>query len=306
MDIAEANRYSGVVSSHSWSSPDVEPRIYNLGGVITPMQDQAPQWVQHWKETKAKAKPDKFYFGFGYGADQNGFASQIAPRAGSNVTYPFKSFDGGVTIDRQRSGQRVFDFNKDGVAHYGMFPDWWEDIRKTGGQAAQNDMARGAEAYLQMWERASGISYGCKSGREHFTRQGLGRLYLGNSAAQLLRRGGQPKVRGNRAWTWCAIRKKNRHKKVVAALTRTGKVALVGSDAEGHRALRLRVGVKAKRVRGKARKFGKGVYIRKASKRARFVYGVRKGRVSFVAVATRAAAKNRKTLRAYLKIAGLR
>jgi hypothetical protein len=80
----------------------------------------------------------------------------------------------------------------------------------------------------------------------------------------------------------------------------------VGSSAEGHRGLRIRVGVKAKRLRGKARKAGKGVYIRKAGKKSRFVYGVRKGRVSFVAVATRGASKNRKTLRAYLKLAGLR
>ena len=113
-------------------------------------------------------------------------------------------------------------------------------------------------------------------------------------------------MRGNRAWSWCALRKKNRGKKVVVALTRTGKVALVGSNAQGHRALRIRVGVKAKRLRGQARRFSKGIYIRKAGKRARFVYGVRKGRVSFVAVATRSATKSRKQLRRYLKLAGLR
>jgi hypothetical protein len=307
MDLAEAARYSGVVSSHSWSSPDVEPRIYNLGGVITPMQDTANSFVKQWREVRAKARPDKFYFGFGYGADENGFATQAGPRNGPNpVKYPFKSFDGGVTFQRQRSGQRDFDFNKDGIAHYGMLADWYNDLGNVGGPAIVDDMARGAEAYLQTWERANGISYGCKSGREHFTRRGLGRLRLGDSTDRLLRRGGQPKVRGNRAWTWCALRKKNRGKKVVAALTRKGKVALVGSSAQGHRGLRIRVGVKANRLRGKARKFGKGVYIRKAGKRARFVYGVRKGRVSFVAVATRSATKSRKQLRGYLKLAGLR
>jgi hypothetical protein len=223
------------------------------------------------------------------------------------VTYPFKSpIDPGVTITRERSGQRVFDFNKDGVAMYGMFPDWWQDLRNTGGPGVTEDLARGAESYLQTWERANGIPYGCKSGREHFTRRGLGRLRLGDGTDRLLRRGGQPKVRGNRAWSWCALRKKNRNKKVVAALTRKGKVALVGSNAEGHRGLRIRVGVKAKRLRGKARRFGKGTYVRKAGKRARFVYGVRKGRVSFVAVATRSATKSRKQLRGYLKLAGLR
>ena len=58
MALTEAQRYSGVVSSHSWSTPDVIPRIYKLGGVITPMQDQAPGWLKQYAETKAQAKPD--------------------------------------------------------------------------------------------------------------------------------------------------------------------------------------------------------------------------------------------------------
>jgi hypothetical protein len=305
MALAEAQRYSGVVSSHSWSTPDVESRIYNLGGVITPMQGVAHGWVPHWREIRAKRNRN-FYFGFGYGADQNGFATQISPREGSRVRYPFKSFDGGVTFQRQRSGSRVYDFNKDGVAHYGLFPDWWQDLRNVGGQAITNDMARGAESYLQSWERASGIPFGCKSGREHFTRRGLGRLRLRYDTARLLRRGGQPKVRGNRAWRWCVRRKKNRRKKVVAVLDRKGRVQLIASNAQGHRALRIRPGVRAKRLRGRARRLGRGLYVRRAGRRARYVYGVRRGRVRFVGVATRSASKSRKRLRAYLRLAGLR
>jgi hypothetical protein len=93
---------------------------------------------------------------------------------------------------------------------------------------------------------------------------------------------------------------------VVAALDRKGKVQLIASTSIGHRALRIRTGVRSKRLRGRARKFAKGLYIRKAGKSARYVYGVRKGRVSFVALANRSATKSRKTLRGYLRIAGLR
>ena len=46
--------------------------------------------------------------------------------------------------------------------------------------------------------------------------------------------------------------------------------------------------------------------MRRAGRRARFVYGVRRGHVRFVAVATRAASKNRTVLRRHLKLAGLR
>jgi hypothetical protein len=305
MSLLEADRYSGVVSSHSWSTPDVEPRIYRLGGVITPMQSEAPHFAQHWRETRAK-RDRRFLFGFGYGADENGFATQLGPRQGSNVKYPFKSFDGGVTLQRERSGSRVWDFNKDGVAHYGMFADWYQDLRNVAGRPIIRDMARGAEAYLETWERAEGIGFGCKSGRQHFTRVGLGRLRLRYGASRLLRRAGQPRVRGNRAWTWCVRRKKNRRRKLVAALDRKGRVQLIGSNAIGHRALRIRPGVRAKRLRGKAHRIGKGLYVRRAGRRARYFYVVRRGRVRVVGVATRAASRSRRKLRAYLKLARLR
>ena len=103
------------------------------------------------------------------------------PREG--VSYPFKSFDGKVTFERQRSGERLFDFSKDGVAHYGMFPDWWEDIRTTpGGPAVIRDMARGAEAYLQEWERVYGIRHGCKSRLKRITRRGVAHVRLRGTA----------------------------------------------------------------------------------------------------------------------------
>ena len=72
------------------------------------------------------------------------------------MSYPFRSFDGQL-VDRQRSGQRVYDINVDGVAHYGLFPDWVEDLRLLAGQEVVDDLGRGAEAYLQMWERAVGV-----------------------------------------------------------------------------------------------------------------------------------------------------
>jgi hypothetical protein len=56
-------------------------------------------------------------------------------------------------------------------------------------------------------------------------------------------------------------------------------------------------------LRGRARKLGGGLWIRDAGKRSRFVYGVRGGRISFVAVATRGAASSGATLRNYLRLA---
>jgi len=42
------------------------------------------------------------------------------------VTYPFRSYGGRVTFPKQRSGRRVSDIDKDGVAHYSLYPDWVE------------------------------------------------------------------------------------------------------------------------------------------------------------------------------------
>jgi hypothetical protein len=305
MDLLEARRYSGGVSSHSWSTADVIPRIYKLGGVVTPMKEAAPDWLEIWRTTKAQRDP-RFYFGIGYGSDQNGLSSQPEPRGDPNpVQYPFKSFDGRVTFHRQRSGSREFDFTTDGVAHYGMFPDWWEDIRRVGGAAAIKDMARGAEAYLQAWERVNGIRYGCKSPRQRFATRGTRRLHLRYTTAKLLRRGGQPRARGHRAWHWCVRGKRNARKRISAALTPTGTVALVGSNAKGSDLRRVRIGDPVSRLRGGARRFGAGLLVRNGGRGSRFVYGVRKGRIKFVAVATREAAKNRRTLRRNLRLAKL-
>ena len=97
-------------------------------------------------------------FGWGYGADLGGLSEQ--PGAGA-LTYPFKSMDDRVTFDRQVTGSRTFDYSTEGVAHYGLYADWFADLRRLGGETLRNDLWDGAEAYLEMWERASGVRTGC-------------------------------------------------------------------------------------------------------------------------------------------------
>jgi hypothetical protein len=36
-----------------------------------------------------------------------------------------------------------------------LFVDWIEDMKHVAGQEIVDDLANGAEAYLQMWERAT-------------------------------------------------------------------------------------------------------------------------------------------------------
>lgn len=143
--ILEAEQYPGVISSHSWGDLGSQRRLQRLGGLVGPISSVATEFAEKWRVARAGADP-RFLFGTPFGSDINGLHSQPVPRAGAAqnpVSYPFRSFDGGS----------VYDINGDGVDHYGLYPDWIEDLRKVAGQQIVDDMANGAEAYLQLWQR---------------------------------------------------------------------------------------------------------------------------------------------------------
>lgn len=159
LDIIEASDYSGLITSHSWGDDGSQQRLQHLGGVVAPYARDATVYVESWEQARA-GHDASFLQGFGYGSDNNGLGAQPGPRAGNTadaVTYPYRTFDGGTVMAQQRSGTRTYDVNVDGVAHYGLFPDYIEDLRMIAGDQIVDDMANGAEAYLQMWERAVGV-----------------------------------------------------------------------------------------------------------------------------------------------------
>ena len=156
LGIVKAHHYAGVISSHSWDSQLDHPEVYKLRGFIAPYPGSPRGGVAQWYADKAASNPDVL-FGYGYGSDMNGIAGQPGPTATTPLPYPFKSLDGRVTFTRERWGQRVFDLNTDGVANYGMYPDLIAAQARFGGQRFVTDMLRGAEAYLEMWERAYGV-----------------------------------------------------------------------------------------------------------------------------------------------------
>ncbi|GGK92364.1 hypothetical protein Ppa06_59320 [Planomonospora parontospora subsp. parontospora] len=157
LDLLEAAGYPGVVSSHSWTDPGFLRRIYRLGGMVTAYGHHAEEFAETWRRSEP-LRAESGRPGYGYGLDANGLGPLPPARpgnAGNPVTYPFTSFDGAVTLDRQRTGERVWDVNTDGVAHYGLVPDWIEDLRIVAGDELVQDMAAGAEAYLRTWEGAA-------------------------------------------------------------------------------------------------------------------------------------------------------
>lgn len=225
LDLIDSMKYPGVVSSHSWSTPDAYPRIYDALGFITPYAGDSTGFVAKWKRHQTWANP-KTYWGFGFGADINGLGAQGSARgsdAANPVTYPFTAL-GGVKVDKQVSGSRVFDINKDGVAHYGLYADWIEDLRKLAGPAIVKDMYRGAEAYLQTWERAYGVkSNACSSpGHKKTVRYFKSHIKKGQSWWGVVKTVGQPHRRLGQKFTYCT-----KGGPVTVNLTKGGKVSSV-------------------------------------------------------------------------------
>ena len=284
LDLLSKHHYSGVISPHGWMDPRNWPRIWKLGGMAFPGAGSAQGFVQAWRTYRPKKTP--YYFGWGYGADLGGLAHQGEPvGTGSpdSVTYPFKSLDGRMTIRPERSGKRTFNYATEGVSTYGQYPDWLEEVRKTGGPRIARDMLRGPEAYLEMWERADGIKdRGCTSPHARFSARGLGRLHLGAGYRKTLEKAGQP-IRRTRAWSYCVRGKRNRHTSNTAVLTPGGKVALVASTAPGNELHGIGAGDSVKKLGRRARTSDHVIYVEEGRNG---VYGVRHGVIRTVAVAT--------------------
>ncbi len=207
---AADGRHPGILSSHSWSTPDAYPRILKLGGFVAPYAGDSTGFVEKWRQHLDWV--DKhYYFGFGYGADMNGFGSQGNPRGAdveNPVTYPFKGLNG-ITIDQQVSGERVYDINADGVSHYGLYPDWLRDAQILAGADGDDfaeDMSRGAEAYLQTWERAFGIDPdACRNPALRKTVTGFrNAIDVGMTTTEVMFAVGQPYTRLGRTFGTCA------------------------------------------------------------------------------------------------------
>jgi len=317
LNYLDANGYQGIVSSHSWSDDPSYERIYEQGGFIAAMKSDANNYLKIWREHKKlyRASGSHRPFALGFADDMNGFASQPGPRsdaAENPLPYPFTSpIDEGVQLDRQISGERVFDLNEDGIDHFGLYADWVADLKHVGGKRIIEDMADGTDAYLETWERAVGVpDRKCLRRRGAVRAGGYRKVKIGLNPVKLLKRAGQPEERPKRSYRYCVKGKRNGKADLAAVFTKGAKkpkVALVATNARTHRIGGVHPGGNASLLPADAKKLGGGVYAKKSSKKsARFVYGTKRGRVTFVGVASRKAAKSSKSLRPYMKLGGFR
>lgn len=150
---------------------NINGELYALGGVSktgirtcrTP-GEQGSQ-LQRVTDRVAQIEQNGGYPAEGFGFDLNGFAGAPGPRFGPNsgcadpqqdpVTYPFESFDGGVTFTKPKVGNRTIDFNEEGFVHIGMLPELLQDARNDAASDADLEpLFRSAEGYIRMWEKS--------------------------------------------------------------------------------------------------------------------------------------------------------
>ena len=84
-----------------------------------------------------------------------------------------------------------------------------------------------------------------------------------------------------------------------------GRIALVASNAPGDRIGGRRPGSRVVRRQRLGRSLAGVVVGRRLSRGAHYVYGIRKGRIAFVAVASASAVRRASRLRSDLRAAGL-
>jgi hypothetical protein len=88
-----------------------------------------------------------------FGTDINGMEFAMPPRTGSAVQYGTVAFP----LPMSKEGNQSWDYNKVGVAHYGMLPDYLQDVQSLpGGSAVVSNMLRGAQYFYETWRLAEG------------------------------------------------------------------------------------------------------------------------------------------------------
>ena len=163
MDIVEARNYSGVITSHSWMRDgkngvvhDNTRRLIEAGGFSTPYNSDANSVAGSISRYLDIVEQTPYLNGVGFATDMSGLGGQAGPRYDTDtdpLEYPYTS-EFGLVFDKQVSGNRVFDLNQDGIAHFGLVADHLQDIREQAPQRIYESVMNSAEAYLQMWERA--------------------------------------------------------------------------------------------------------------------------------------------------------
>jgi beta-glucosidase len=145
----------------------------------------------------------------------------------------------------------------------------------------------------------------CLSRRSPIGPRNIGRIRLGLTRSRLASRIG-PSRRGRLVTRWCVKRSRGRVSAVFGSRSSRSRALLVVTTARGHGNRRVRVGSSARALRRsypRLRRVSRGVY--RANPSSPRLFGVRRGRVRFIAVAGKRLLRSPRSLRRTIARAGL-
>ncbi|MFN2617631.1 MAG: LVIVD repeat-containing protein [Thermoleophilaceae bacterium] len=254
----------------------------------------------------------------------SGALSSLQGYAGHYCTVPRRNEPGIVGCSFILSGLRIFDIrdpyhprelayfaaplrsNSSGVepSNYAMSGPAYAPSRR---EVWYSDGVQGFYAvrlFKGIWPSARS----CLARRSPIGPRNIGRVRLRYTRRRALRRiAPKPVRRGRYVYRWCVKRSRGRVTAVFSRRSRRGRIRLVTTTARAHgmRGVHRGSGVRKLRRRFRhARRIARGVY--RAGPHSRRLFGVRHGKVRFVAVADKRLIRHPRTLRRYVRRAGFR
>lgn len=123
--------------------------LHGMAGIGSAKADSA-LWLSTYQATLAAMVPANVPAG-AFGTDVDGMEFMMPPRPGSSVNPPGQH-PPIPPLGPAQDGTRVWDYNHDGVAHYGLLPDYLLDVASLpGGQTVVNRMFDGAQYFYETW-----------------------------------------------------------------------------------------------------------------------------------------------------------
>jgi microsomal dipeptidase-like Zn-dependent dipeptidase len=133
-------------------------KIYNLGGMMgIGHGGHSTNFVNCYRYGLTLSGGQSFAIG----TDANGFFPLPAPpmQMPSGPFNPLETITYGPSLTKCVTGAKAWDFNAEGMAHYGLLPDFIESCRKVGMTKTEQDaFFSSAERFAQMWEKCDASS----------------------------------------------------------------------------------------------------------------------------------------------------
>ena len=198
-----ASHYSGVVSAHCCSSPQLFKQVYATGGFVTPPVEPTNAFVVDVEIGHGGAATPRTRSASGGARTRTASPSSPARRTRRSATR--SSPTAATSRSAASSGASVRSTSTPMASPTtACTPTGCTRSSSPAATQLMNSMFQGAEAYLEMWERADGVpATRCLPARDRLTRTGIGPIRVGETAKAVLYRAGQPVSRPGHSYTYC-------------------------------------------------------------------------------------------------------